>query len=154
MLMILGMLVFKRQTLPYTKLLHTAAFRWPANSRVGARPAPQYLGPDTETLTLSVTLIPEVTGGRSSLFMLQAMATSGCAWPLISGDGVIYGMYAITKIVNTQTELQEDGRPKKIEFTLDMQRIDENMVSMFGDLAAQAKAMPGKAADALSMLGG
>ena len=153
-MMILGMLVFKRQTLPYTTLVHSAGFRWPTNSRVGARPAAQFLGPDAESLTLSGTLIPEVTGGRDALFMLQAMAASGCAWPLISGNGIIYGMYVITKIVNTQTELCENGQPKKITFTLDLLRIDETLVSMFGDLAAQAQALPAKAAGTLSNLGG
>ncbi|PLR40932.1 phage tail protein [Chimaeribacter californicus] len=154
MLMTLGMMVFKLQTLPFETMAHKATFRWPANSRVGARPAAQFLGPDAETITLTGTLMPEVTGGQPSLIALQAIAQSGCAWPLIAGNGLIYGMYVVKEISDTHSELTARGEPQKIVFTLTLQRVDENLVAMFGDLAAQAKALPGKAAGALSNLGG
>lgn len=136
MLMTLGMMVFKRQTLPFTSMAHKATFRWPANSRVGARPAAQYLGPDAETITLTGSLAPEITGGQPSVIALQAMAQSGRAWPLIAGNGLIYGMYVIKELTDTHSELNARGEPKKIDFIVTLERIDEGMVSMFGDLAA------------------
>lgn len=55
------------------------------------------------------------------------MAYTGLAWPLIDGIGSIYGMYVITGLQETHQEFDRYGKAKKIEFTLSLQRVDEDI---------------------------
>ncbi|MGK3590098.1 phage tail protein, partial [Escherichia coli] len=41
-------------------------------------------------------------------------AYTGCPWPLIDGTGQIYGMYVITGLQTTRSELDRYGKAKKI----------------------------------------
>lgn len=71
-------------------------------------------------------LYPEITGGNLSLGAVSTMAYAGLAWPLIDGVGSIYGMYAIKGLQETHQEFDRYGKAKKIEFTLTLQRVDED----------------------------
>ncbi|EMV2347449.1 TPA: phage tail protein, partial [Escherichia coli] len=46
---------------------------------------------------------------------------------LIDGVGQIYGMYVITAVRTTRSELDRHGKAKKIEFTVSMERCDEDL---------------------------
>ncbi|MEH2749447.1 phage tail protein, partial [Klebsiella pneumoniae] len=82
-------------------------------------------------LTLGGLLYPEITGGNLSLGAVSAMAYTGLAWPLIDGVGSIYGMYVITGLQETHQEFDRFGKAKKIEFTLTLQRVDEDIRELF-----------------------
>ncbi|MFQ1681412.1 phage tail protein [Pantoea dispersa] len=138
MMMIYGMMPFMRQTLPYGELQHNIDYRWPTNSRFGQRPAAQFIGPGDEKITLSGELRPEITGGAISLLTVRVLADEGMAWPLIGGNGTIYGMYVIESISNTHSEFLPDGTASKIMFTMSLKRVDESLTAMFGDLKKQA----------------
>ncbi len=138
MMMIYGMLPFMRQTLPYDELQHSTDYRWPTNSRVGRRASAQFIGSGDEKITLSGELRPEITGGAVSLLTLKAMADEGRAWPLIGGNGKIYGMYVTESVAATHSEFYSDGSARKITFTLSLLRVDESLTAMFGDLKKQA----------------
>lgn len=125
MLMALGLFVFGMPTLPYQQLQRQVAWRHPANSRVGGRPARQYAGRGDEILTLSGILMPEVSGGRISLAALEAMADMGKSWPLIEGTGWLYGLYVIESLDTTSTEFFPDGAARRIEFSLRLARTDD-----------------------------
>lgn len=86
MMLILGLFVFRLQTLPYQTLQRNVDYRWPSNSRIGLRPALQFLGVSEEKITLSGVLMPEITGGKVSMQLLDAMAVDGRAWPLLEGN--------------------------------------------------------------------
>jgi phage protein U len=151
----LGMFVFIRQTAPYQSLQRVADYSWAANSRIGKRKAYQFLGPGDDKITLTGELHPEVTpGGRLSLLTLYAMAAQGRAWPLISGNGMIYGMFVVSNVQDTGTVFYADGTPRKITFTLTLTRVDESLTSMFGDIHEQAKTLLGQAGDLLPKIGG
>ncbi|MEH2767555.1 phage tail protein, partial [Klebsiella pneumoniae] len=45
----------------------------------------------------------------------------------IDGVGSIYGMYVITGLQETHQEFDRYGKAKKIEFTLSLQRVDEDI---------------------------
>lgn len=94
--------------------------------------------------------VPEITGGRLSLLVLEQMAEQGKAWPLIEGSGTIYGMYVIEGLNQTKTEFFRDGMPRRIEFTLSLKRVDESLSDMFGDLSAQLNNLQDTATSALS----
>lgn len=138
MMLSLGLFVFMRQTTPYQSLGRNIDYRWPSNSRIGLRPTAQFLGVDSEKITLSGVLLPELTGGKLSLLALELMAAQGKAWPLIEGDGTIYGMFVIESLSQIGTLFFADGSARRIEFTLKLLRVDESLTAMFGDLQQQA----------------
>ncbi|WP_313188935.1 phage tail protein [Pantoea sp.] len=138
MMMIYGMMPFMRRTLPYGELQHSVDYRWPTNSRVGQRPSAQFIGPGDEKITLSGELRPEITGGAVSLLTVKLLADEGLAWPLIGGNGTIFGMYVVENYAATHSEFFSDGTASRIQFTLSLKRVDESLTSMFGDLKKQA----------------
>lgn len=58
---------------------------------------------------------------------VSTMAYTGLAWPLIDGVGSIYGMYVITGLQETHQEFDRYGKAKRIEFTLTLQRVNEDI---------------------------
>ncbi|WP_445620649.1 phage tail protein [Kushneria sp. Sum13] len=134
MLMALGMFVFQTNTVPYQELQRRTEWRHASQSRVGDRPAYQYLGPGTDTITLSGTLLPEFTGGRLNLDEIRDMADQGRAWPLVEGTGRQYGLWVITGVDETSSTLYRDGAAAKIEFSLTLEHVDDERTDMIGDL--------------------
>lgn len=125
----LGVFVFTRQTIPFQSLDRTSSWRHPTNSVVGAMPKTQFTGKDSETITISGRLAPEITGGKLSLAMLELMAESGAAFPLIEGANfMLMGFFVIESIQETRTEFFGDGTPRLIDFTLNLKRTDDPML--------------------------
>lgn len=145
MMLILGLFVFRLQTLPYQTLQRNVDYRWPSNSRIGLRPTLQFLGVSEEKITLSGVLMPEITGGKVSMQLLDAMAVDGRAWPLLEGTGTIYGMFVVNSVSETRSEFFSDGSARRIEFSLTLTRVDESLTAMYGDLRAQAEGLLGQA---------
>ncbi|WP_174865266.1 phage tail protein [Pectobacterium polaris] len=158
MMLTLGLFVFQLQTLPYQNMQRNVDYRWPSNSRVGQRPALQFLGIEDEKITLSGELMPEITGGTLSLLMLETMADQGRAWPLIEGSGTIYGVFVVNSISQTKTDFFADGRARRIAFTINLTRVDSSLSAMLGDLRQQADDLIGSAGEmanrAQSAIGG
>jgi len=127
MMMILGMFPFALQTTPYQTSNQSNTWRHVKNDRVGKSPHYQYIGPDEEPITLSGTLYPEISGGDVSLTTLETMAYTGRAWPLIEGTGKIYGMYVIDGLTQNRTEFFQDGKARKIDFTLSLKKVSEDI---------------------------
>ncbi|MDV5392291.1 phage tail protein [Shewanella xiamenensis] len=133
MMMTLGFFVFSRLTVPYQASQHDMVWRHPTNSRVGARPSAQFLGVGDETLTLSGVLMPEITGGELSLEALRKMADTGKAYPLIEGRGTVTGFFVIEKISRGRSEFFSDGAARRIEFTIELKRVDEKNTSLIAN---------------------
>lgn len=125
MMMTLGYFVFSRLTVPFQQKQHEMVWRHPSHNRVGARPVSQFLGAGDETIVLSGVLLPEITGGELSLDALRKMADTGKAYPLIDGRGTVYGQFVIEKISKGSSEFFIDGAARRIEFSLDLKRIDD-----------------------------
>lgn len=126
MLMALGLFVFSLKTTPFQSHEHQLEWRHPTTSRVGQRPATQFLGPGDDSHTLSGELYPELTGGRISLRALRLMADTGKAWPLIEGGGWIHGLYVITSLRTTREVFFADGAARRIDFDLSLQRVGQD----------------------------
>ncbi len=79
-----------------------------------------------------------------SLSLLTTQAYTGRPWPLIDGVGHIYGMYVLTETNTTRSELDRYGKAKKIEFSLTLERCDEDLrerlqSSSFSDMVSELK---------------
>ncbi|ENY6784383.1 phage tail protein [Providencia rettgeri] len=127
MMMIYGMFVFELRTAPYQTFNHSLDWRHVKNDRVGRSAKWQYVGAGEDKITLAGTLYPEVTGGDVSLELLKTSAYVARPLPLIEGTGTIYGMYVITNLVTDRTEFFSDGKAKKIDFTLSLSRVNEDV---------------------------
>lgn len=134
MLAILGVFPFQLSTAPYEQLKRDTQQRWASNNRIGKRAAMQHLGPGEDVITLSGSLMPEITGGRLSLDILRIMADEGQSWPFIDGEGFIYGLWVITSVSETRRFMFDDGAPRQIDFTVNLQRADSSQVDKIGVL--------------------
>ena len=141
-----------RQTLPLQGRQRDGEYRWRSNSSIGKRGALQFLGGGEEKITLSGERYPEITGGKLTLTAVRLMAEEGRAWPLLSGNGMIYGMYVINSVSETGVEFFTDGSPRKITFNLALTRVDESLAAIYGDLNKQAGELAGKASDAATKI--
>lgn len=130
MMLTLGLFVFGLHTLAYQEFQRQLEWRHPGNSRVGDRPASQFVGVGDETITLNGTLHTGLAGTRVSLDMLEAMADQGKAWPLIEGTGKIYGLYLVTGLSHTSTVFFSDGAPRKIDFQLSLKRAPDDTTNV------------------------
>lgn len=140
MLMALGMFVFAMRSVPYQQLRRSTQWRHTSQSRVGDRPAYQFVGPGDDSITLSGTLLPEFTGGRVDLDEIRDMADQGQAWPLVEGTGRQYGLWVITRVEETSSSFFRDGAPAKIDFTLQLEHVDDTRTDLIGSLTTSAVA--------------
>ncbi|MFI8482989.1 phage tail protein [Pseudomonas sp. NPDC078700] len=134
MMMTLGMFVFGMQTLAYQEFQRQTDWRHSSTSRIGARPARQFIGPGDDLITLPGVLLPELAGKTISLDALRIMADTGKAWPLIEGTGRIYGIYVIESMSETKTLFFSDGAARRIEFSLKLARVDEGRIDLLGSV--------------------
>lgn len=158
----LGLFVFALDTLSYQELQRRSSWKHASQARVGARNASQYLGPGDDVITLTGVVMPEFIGDPVSLSMLRLMADQGAAWVLVEGTGTIYGAFVITEMQETKTLFHVDGEARRIEFTITLQRVDEDadetaeqMISdSMGDLGALLQDAAGTLGQSLGVNGG
>lgn len=129
MLMSLGQFVFQLPDLAYSELARATAWRHASNSRVGARPALQFVGPGEDTITLSGVLAPEVAGTLQSLATLRDMADAGDAYAMVDGAGRIFGAWIIERIEEGGSAFTPDGIARRTAFTISLRRSDDTLVT-------------------------
>jgi hypothetical protein len=132
MMLALGMFVFSLSTAAYQELQRQTEWRHASNSRVGAAPARQFTGRGDDSITLPGVILPELAGSALSLDALRLMANTGKAWPMVEGSGRIYGLWVIDSLSETKTIFFRDGTPRRIEFTLNLKRIDDDRIDLIG----------------------
>lgn len=129
MMMSLGMFVFGLDTVAYQNFQRQTSWKHPGSSRIDARDAHQYTGPGDDTVTLDGWIAPEFNGTIAALDDLREMADAGDAYVLVEGTGRLYGVYVITSLKETKTIFFKDGDPRRIEFSLDLKRTDDDAVA-------------------------
>ena len=123
-LMAIGMFLFSLPTLAHDELRRRTDWQHARSPRVGARDAVQFTGPGEETISLSGSVYAEITDGRVSLDDLRKMASDGEALPLVDGRGTVYGDFVILSIDERHSYLMADGRPRRIDFGIELLRTD------------------------------
>jgi phage protein U len=138
-MMALGQFLFGLDTLAYHDAQRSSDYRHPANSRVGARPARQYVGPGEDKLTLTGCQAPEFRGDRKALDTLRDMAADGAAYALVRGNGGggnVLGAWVIESVAETGTIFIAEGVPRRVEFTLCLARVDDARAQPDGGAAS------------------
>ena len=135
MMAALGQFTFALNTLAFQELRRSTSWRHPSNARVGARPARQYVGPGDETITLTGLQAPEFMGDRKALDRLRAMADKGSAYALVNGAGENFGAWVIESMDETGTLFVREGVPRRVEFTINLARVDDALAAPAGGTA-------------------
>lgn len=128
MLASLGFFVFDMATLPFQELQRRTSWRHASTSRIGARPASQFLGPNDDSFRITGVIYPGVAGSADSLDTLRDMGAQGDAWPLVTGDGTVHGAYKIDSVQDGRSQFYPNGAAREIEFTADIFRVDDDQV--------------------------
>jgi phage protein U len=123
-LLALGPFAFGMNTAAFDELRRQMQFKHGAAVRIGARDSFQYLGPGSESLTLSGTVAPEITGQLASITQLEQMGRNGNAYVLVDGTGYVYGTFYIDSMETTQRYHLADGTPRRVDFSLTLERSD------------------------------
>jgi len=135
-MMALGQFLFGLDTLAYQHLRRAGDWRHPTNSRVGAMPARQYVGPGEDSIQLSGLQVPEFRGDRKALDQLRQMAADGAAYALVGGDGTVFGAWVILKVQETGTIFIAEGVARRVEFELELARVEDAKVQPDGGASA------------------
>lgn len=138
MMMALDQFVFGLDDLAYQELQRKTAWRHPSTSRVGARDARQFVGQGDDNVTLSGLLIPDFKGKLASLDKLREMGDAGEAYALVDGEGKVYGAFVIEGITEGQSIHTQQGRPRRVDFSIDLARVDDKLATSLR--ASQAEA--------------
>lgn len=136
MLLSLGQFVFGINTLSYQQLQRQTSWRWATNNRIGLRPARQFVGPGEDSITLSGWIAPELCGDRASLDQLRVMADNGQPYVLVDATGSVFGLWVIESISETGTLMQIDSRARRIEFSISINRVDDEQIDQVGMIAS------------------
>ena len=132
MMMSLGQFVFSLNTLAFDELKRQTTWRHPSNSRVGLRPARQFVGPGDDLINLTGVQVPEFMGSRQSLPQLRDMADSGRAWALVDAVGGVFGAWVIEGISETGSVFVAQGVPRRVSFDLSLAKVDDKMADASG----------------------
>ncbi len=126
MLMALGSFIFSIDTALFNQLQRKRSWRHPSNDRVGARAASQFAGPGDDTVSIGGLLAPGQLGRHDALEQLAGMADTGRAFPLLNGEGDVYGAFVITDLDETKRNFLVEGQPLAVDFTLSLKRVDDD----------------------------
>lgn len=153
----LGQFQFSIDTAAFEQLQRQASFRWQSKERIGRKPAQQFTGPGSDTITLSGIIYPHYRGGITQIGQMRAMAGRGQPLALVYAFerlGQYCGRWCITEISETRRVLFNDGRPRKIEFSLSLTEYGEDwgdtVSAMSAAVSAVASSGPTGLAGALS----
>ena len=124
----LGPVAFGVRTLPPTRFRRSASYRWSSVPRIGGRPGRQWAGIGEERITLECVQAPGF-GLRTALDGLRALAATGTAHLLVPLAGKPYGWWVVTRISDGGEPLEADGSPIVNTIRVDLERVDESLLS-------------------------
>lgn len=126
MLLALGMFAFSVDDAMFDQLRRRRSWRHPSGDRVGLRPAGQFAGPGGDSINLAGAVAPGQLGRREALDELAAMADAGAAYPLVDGEGYVYGAFVIEGLDETGRYFGTTGRPRLVDFSIELTRVDDD----------------------------
>lgn len=117
-MMALGPFNFSLDTAAYQELRRTVEFRWAEHERLGRKPAQQFLGAASETISLSGIIYPHFRGGIDQIEQIEVLGATGKPQLVVDGLGFVWGEYCIKSVEETRRVFFSNGVPRKIEFAL------------------------------------
>lgn len=90
---------------------------------IGSLPNREFMGEGDDELSISGQLLPSKIGGLTELETLHALRRAGEQLPVMRGDGVMLGWFAITRIQEEHKDLERNGVGFTVQHTIDLVRI-------------------------------
>ena len=105
-----------RKILNFTKMQRTVKGRWASHSRIGKKPKKQFLGPDADQLTFSITLNAEHgVRPRKTIENTEKLIRTGKPQTVVIGSKKVgSNKYAITEISESWETILNKGEVVKI----------------------------------------
>lgn len=105
-----------RKILNFTKMQRTVKGRWASHSRIGKKPKKQFLGPDADQLTFSITLNAEHgVRPRKTIENIEKLIRTGRPQTVVIGSKKVgSNKYAITEISESWETILNKGEVVKI----------------------------------------
>ena len=105
-----------RKILNFTKMQRTVKGRWASHSRIGKKPKKQFLGPDADQLTFSITLNAEHgVRPRKTIENIEKLIRTGKPPTVVIGSKKVgSNKYAITEISESWETILNRGEVVKI----------------------------------------
>lgn len=105
-----------RKILNFTKMQRTVKGRWASHSRIGKKPKKQFLGPDADQLTFSITLNAEHgVRPRKTIENIEKLIRTGKPQTVVIGSKKVgSNKYAITEISESWETILNKGEVVKI----------------------------------------
>lgn len=123
MLLALGQFAFEIGTAAYQELARKTEWRHAETPRFGARPASQFLGVGSESVSLKGVILPGLSGKHSAIVTLRAMGDDGDAYTLVDAQGLVHGDFVILSIDETQTHFIDTGQARRADFSIELRRV-------------------------------
>lgn len=117
--MMLGAYPFMLDTAAYQKLKRVSTYRWKQKDRIGRKPGQQFVGSGADQITLSGEILP--TGQADMASSISCVPRPDRGKPLVllvRYGGIVLGDWVILKIDETKSELEADGAPRVIVFSI------------------------------------
>jgi phage protein U len=124
MFVAIGLFIFDTGTALYNEFERHRIWAQARKDRFGVLPAVQFTGPASDSISISGTLIPEITGKYSHIETLAEMANTGDAYPVVMRDQVM-GFFTIESLEEKHTNIIEGGYARSIDFTIELMRVEE-----------------------------
>lgn len=110
---------FQVSTAAYHQYVSTCGSRWPEQERLGREPALQHVGWSQASITLDGVVYPGVFASfEDSVKKIRALSLATSPFQLVAGTGLVRGFWAVPEVSDTRTIFLDDGRPRKIEFSI------------------------------------
>ena len=119
-----GEFVFQSNTAPYQSLGRNRNYRFEKTERFNSRAAYQFTGIGDDIINLSGVVYGGQIGSYQSLDEIDQTARKGDSETLIDGGGNIIGEYVLLSFETTSTEFFNNGKPRKVEFSMTLERVD------------------------------
>ncbi|MDQ3232583.1 MAG: phage tail protein [Pseudobdellovibrionaceae bacterium] len=120
----LGEFIFEPKGISFQKFDRETSFNWAELKRIGGESLRQFLGTNGERIAISGVVYPHFRGKLSQISDLRAMGRAGIPYQLIAADsesGQNLGQWIIISVKDGRTLFTDDGRPLKLEFTLELE---------------------------------
>ena len=127
----LGDFMFSIDTAAFQELQRRSSYDWKEVERIGRKPARQFTGPGSDTITLQGVILPHYRGGLGQISRMRVLAGRGEPLPFIYCSefaGQYLGDWCILDITEGRSVFFHDGAPRKIEFSLTIGEYGEDLI--------------------------
>ncbi len=132
--MALGPFLFRAHGFSYTDVNRTLETTWAEIETAGRLNALQWVGPRSETLSITGVLFPVEFGGDGTLDGVRLAARNGIPLPLVSLGGRVFGLHAIQKLEEERNKHNRRGAPMRNSYSIEVKRIGAgfSLLSLLG----------------------